>query len=217
MMRNIITLLILTIILIISFSGVSYSMKYVIGPDDILHIKIWGEPAIDDDWVVSENGNIEFPLLGRIKVAGFTVEELTDKLNKELSRYYKNPQTIIKITEYGYCEIYILGEVKSPGVYHYKREATALEAVLMAGGFTRDAKKSSTMVIRNIDMKPEAIKVDMDKVLRENLLALNVELQPGDIIYVPRRFISDVNQFLIDIEPSLTSFIRANSIYRMEW
>ncbi|MGQ9706332.1 MAG: polysaccharide biosynthesis/export family protein [bacterium] len=217
MIRNIITLLFLMLISIISFFGISYGIKYVVGPDDILHIELWGEPMINGDWIVSENGNIDFPLLGRIKVAGLTIEEITDKLNKELLRYYRNPQTIIKIVEYGYCEIYVLGEVRTPGVYHYKRQATALEAILMAGGFTKDAKRSSTMVIRNIDMNPEAIKVNMDSVLKENLLALNVELQPGDIIYVPRRFISNINQFLIDIEPSLTAFIRANSIYRMEW
>lgn len=203
--------------LLISSYTVVFGLQYVIGPDDVLEIKLWGEPEIDDQWVVSENGNIDFPLLGRTKVAGLTVEEVVDKLNDGLSRYYKNPQVMIKIVEYGNCEIYVLGEVKSPGVYHYQREATAMEAILMADGFTRNANKSSTLVIRNVDESPEAIKVDMDKVLRDGMLALNVELRPGDVVYVPERFISNVNQFISDITPSLLAFIRVNSIYRLQW
>ncbi|HEC80268.1 MAG TPA: hypothetical protein ENI43_03325, partial [Firmicutes bacterium] len=87
-------------LLISSYTAV-FGLQYVIGPDDVLEIKLWGEPEIDDQWVVSENGNIDFPLLGRTKVAGLTVEEVVDKLNDGLSRYYKNPQVMIKIVEYG--------------------------------------------------------------------------------------------------------------------
>jgi len=193
------------------------SLEYVIGVDDVLNIKLWMDPDMSGEWLVKENGNINYPILGEVKLAGLTLEEARVKLTEQLIEYYKDPQVNITVTEYGSCEVYVLGEVKTPGVVTYKREATVLEAILKAGGFTDSSRRSSTILIRNIDEDVELMRIDLESVIDEGLISLNIIVQPGDIVYVPSRYISDLNQFLTDISPSMFAFLRVHSMYKLQW
>lgn len=214
-MSRFFNLLVLTFLILISFKCLC--LEYVIGVDDKLNINLWKDTDMSGEWLVKENGNINYPLLGEVKVEGLTLEEARLKLTELLREYYQEPQINITVSEYGSCEVYVLGEVNNPGVVNYKREASVLEAILKAGGFTDNSRENSTMVIRNIDKEVEVMRVDLEKVIDEGLIALNITTQPGDIIYVPSSYISDINQFISDISPSMFAYLRVHSIYKLEW
>ena len=78
-------------------------------------------------------------------------------------------------------------------------------------------KKSSVVVVRQLESTPQIMRVNIDKVIDEGLVALNIPVRPQDIVFVPRTFISNLNEFLNKIYPSLRTFMTINSIYRMEW
>jgi polysaccharide export outer membrane protein len=209
--------LLFSLILIFVLINTSLSLEYVIGVDDILSIDLWRDSDMSGEWIVKENGNINYPLLGEIKLAGLTIDEAQDKLTELLKEYYRDPQVNLTISEYGSCEVYVLGEVENPGIINYSREASVLEVVLKAGGFTKNSRKNSTVVIRNIDEEAEIYRIDLDKVIGEGLIALNINIEPGDIVYVPSTYISDLNQFLANISPAMSSYLRIHSIYKLEW
>ncbi|MFH1887162.1 MAG: FG-GAP-like repeat-containing protein [Pseudomonadota bacterium] len=99
--------------------------------------------------------------------------------------------------------VYVVGEVVHPGVYRIGPTANVLESVLLAGGFSGMAQPASTKIIRGGLEKPEVFSSDLAALLSANDQSENLELQSGDIVYVPRGFIGDVHVFLQKISPLL--------------
>lgn len=93
-------------------------------------------------------------------------------------------------------KIYVLGEVKDPKVVTLKGKMTVVEAVAEAGGYTRDAVLRSIIVIRGEPGAQKGIRVSLKHVLKEADLAQNIDLEPGDIVYVPKSFVADVERFM---------------------
>lgn len=99
--------------------------------------------------------------------------------------------------------IYVFGEVVNPGVYPFGEEINLLGAIAKAGGFSTYAKPNSTKIIRGDITKPEVLSADLYKLLKEGDLSHNITLASGDVVYIPRRFIGDVNAFIKEITPFL--------------
>jgi polysaccharide export outer membrane protein len=190
---------------------------YVIGADDVLYIQLYGDPSMTGLWEVREDGNIKYPLLGEIKAAGCSLEEFNDNLTSALTKYYKDPQVTVTVESYGSCKVFILGQVYKPGVYYYKREATVLEALLLAGGISESGKKNSVIVVRQLESTPQIMRVNIESVVEDGMLAFNIPVKPMDIIFVPKTFIANLNDFLTKLYPSMLTYINLNSIYRIEW
>ena len=98
--------------------------------------------------------------------------------------------------------IFIFGEVGKPGVYNFKgSEIHLIDAVSRAGGVTIFATEKSTKVVRGDPTRPEVISADIEKLIEEGDHTQNVALSNGDLVYVPRSFIGDVNRFVKQISP----------------
>jgi polysaccharide export outer membrane protein len=93
-------------------------------------------------------------------------------------------------------KIYILGEVKAPKVIEFKEKLTLVEAITEAGGYTVNAITRSIIVIRGELGSHKGIRLNLSRVLKEGDIAQNIELKAGDIVYVPRTFIAEVERFL---------------------
>ena len=93
-------------------------------------------------------------------------------------------------------KVFVLGEVKSPKVINIKGKLTLIEAITEAGGYTRDAVTKSIIIIRGELGEQKGYRVSLKKILKKGDIGLNIELKPGDIIYVPKSFIADVERFL---------------------
>ncbi|MDY6989110.1 MAG: FG-GAP-like repeat-containing protein [Thermodesulfobacteriota bacterium] len=99
--------------------------------------------------------------------------------------------------------VYVLGEVNSPGAYPFEREITLLEAVAKAGGTTMYATLESTKIVRGDLSRPEILSSDLERLIKKGDRSQNFVLANRDVVYVPRSFIGDVNEFLEKIRPSL--------------
>jgi len=190
---------------------------YVIGAGDLLEINVFNVERLSGEYPVRYDGVVMFPYVGEIEAAGMPLGEFNDVLNEELAYYYYDPQVIVNVSKYSSCEVYILGEVAKPGIYTFDGRATVLEVIAEAGGFERTAARASTMLVREVDEGPTVTRIDMEKVIDEGVVTLNVPVQRGDIVVVPKTFIANLNQFLSDISPSLAVYLRANSVYRAQW
>lgn len=148
---------------------------YRLGPGDRLKVTVFGHPQESGEFEVDGQGLIAYPLLGTVQARGRTLEELRAYLTKSLDEaFIVDPRVSIEILNYR--PFYIYGEVNRAGSYPYVVGLTARRAVAIAGGFTRRARHSPVIRVREtIDG------VDKDRV------ALDDPVFPGDIIEIERR------------------------------
>lgn len=165
----------------------SQTQSYPIGPGDILQVLVYagGEKQEDFTVAVSPRGTMISPLIGEVEVGGLTAFEVAGKMTGILSRdFFVNPQVLVSVKEYG-KKVYISGEVNRPGAYSIQEGLTALNACILAGGFTEYASPGRAQVTRIENGRPRIIQMDLIKVQRgetEDLI-----LQAGDRIDIPQR------------------------------
>jgi len=172
--------------------------EYIIGEDDILQISVWQNPDLNQEAIVRPDGKISFPLIGDVQASGLSITALDEEITERLKEYIKYPEVSISIKKIGGSRVIVLGQVSSPGIYAVAGKRTIMEAIAMAGGLTRDAVPSSTILIRGGFAAPNAQRINLSRVLKGDV-GRNVVLQSQDIVFVPRKFISDVNYFVSQI------------------
>ena len=112
-------------------------------------------------YVVDSQGNIEFPVIGKINTENKTTEELRDILKKEISKYVLNPQVSVRNTNY---KITVLGEVNRPGTYNIPdAQTTLLEVLGFAGDLSIYGNREDILVLRNIDGTMTKERIDLTK------------------------------------------------------
>lgn len=112
-------------------------------------------------YMVDSQGNIEFPVIGKINTENKTTEELRDILKKEISKYVLNPQVSVRNTNY---KITVLGEVNRPGTYNIPdAQTTLLEVLGLAGDLSIYGNREDILVVRNIDGIMSKERIDLTK------------------------------------------------------
>src|SRR5262245_12129356 len=130
-------------------SGSMSLIDYRIGPEDVLDIAIWNNPAMSRTTPVRPDGMISLPLLNDIQAAGLTPMQLRDAIAAKLTEYLPNPEISVIVREVNHFKVSVLGEVKKPGRYDFKSQATVLDAIAMAGGLSDFAARSRITILRN--------------------------------------------------------------------
>ncbi len=135
---------------------------------------------------MADDGSITMPLLGRLAVAGLTKSELEQLIARLLDeRYVRDPQVTIFVKEYESKKIAVSGAVKKPGTYEMLGQKTLLEMISLAGGLDGDLGKEIIIFRPGEDGTTRRLAVDLDRLVYEADPALNLVVDPGDIIYVP--------------------------------
>lgn len=183
--------------------------EYVIGEEDELFISVWQEEDLKSEVIVRPDGKISFPLVGDIPVAGLTFTQLNEEITQRLKNYIKYPVVSIVLRKLGGKKIIVLGEVTNPGVHSVTGEKTLLEAIALAGGFTQHAVSSSVILIRGGFQNPKGRKFNLTRAIDKADATQNVTLQQEDIIYVPKKFIANVNYVLSQIVEPLSHGVAA--------
>ena len=131
-------------------------------------------------YLIDADGNIEFPVLGTIKIGGLTRSEANKMMKEKLSEYIKNPIVNIRLANF---TITILGEVARPGTYTIQDERISIsEAIGLAGDLTIYGKRDNILLIREIDGKKRYAKLDLSSI---NIVSSsNYYLTQNDVIYV---------------------------------
>jgi polysaccharide export outer membrane protein len=166
-----------------SFPGGS---DYRIGRQDLLEIRVFDLDQLNQTVRVTDDGAITLPLLGRLAVAGLTKNELEQLLARLLeARYVRDPQVTIFVKEYESKKVAVSGAVKKPGTYEMLGRKTLLEMISMAGGLDRDLGKEIIVFRRSEDGTARRLAVDLNRLVFDAEPSLNIEVEPGDIIYIP--------------------------------
>lgn len=150
--------------------------RYVLGPNDRIRLKVYGEPDITGEYEISSGGQVSIPLAGHIKAAGATTPQLERSIAAALAKgIVRDPRVNVEIVQYR--PYYILGEVKKSGEYPYRLGLTVMDAVASAGGFTYRANESKVYLRRSGAGVEETYALDAP-----------VPVFPGDNIRIPERY-----------------------------
>jgi polysaccharide biosynthesis/export protein len=171
---------------------------YQLGHGDILKVAVWSQPELSGEFTVDVAGAITLPLIGSVKAAGQTIAQVESDIRSRLADgYVVNPQVAIGVAQFKSQRVFVVGEVRTPGVVPLSGTLTLIEALSRVGSLTEFAG-GELVVIR----PPEGKQVDgpvlsgdpgAREVLRLDIQALqakgptsNIQLEDGDTIVIPR-------------------------------
>lgn len=174
-------------------SALHAQTDYVVGPQDVLVITVFGEAELSGKFTVEQDGTFTFPQVGRVKAGGLTLRALEQELKKQLADgFLRNPQVAVSIENYRSQRILILGEVRSPGEYQLNGEMTLLAAIARAGSLSTTAGREAVIVRTprhpqkpGEDSEPELIRIDLADLQAGNM-GLNIPLLDGDTVNIPK-------------------------------
>jgi len=173
------------------------SIEYRILPQDRLEVALYKDPAQNSQTASSSNelgqsmnsngilvdakGYITLPLIGKIKVSGLSQAQAANKLSDEYKKYLNTPSVYVEVLN---KRIYVLGEVKSPGVVKLDREKmTLFEAIAFSGDLTDSAVRDNVIILSNdIQNGMQMRRVDLTNF--DTMRYASLMLRPNDIVYV---------------------------------
>jgi polysaccharide export outer membrane protein len=159
---------------------------YLIGAEDVIEVIVWNEPNFSREVVVRPDGKISLPAVGDVQVEGLTPEALTEHLQEVLAQYIKTPKVSVVIRLINSQKVYVLGQVRTPGVFPLQGEMTILQAIARAGGVTEWAKTGGIILLRKTKEGDQRIVVNLRKIIKGSKKGgEDVRLQAGDKIIVP--------------------------------
>jgi polysaccharide export outer membrane protein len=157
-----------------------------LGVDDVFEIRVFGENDLSGTYRVSADGTIDFPLAGRLRVAGLRSEEVQEVIVTKLKAgYLKDPQVSVMIKTWNSRKVAVLGQVQRAGSVDYFPNMTLVDAIALAGGFTPTADRNRVNLRREMGKTVET-KVYAVGDISEGR-SPNVTVLPGDVIVVEER------------------------------
>ena len=174
-----------------SVSSYARETEYKLQPTDVIRITVHEQPDLETKTRVSKDGYITFPLIGKVRAEGLTIQELEITIKEDLEKdYLVTAQVLAFIETYHPRQVSVMGEVNTPGKYDMpeQKEITLLEAIAMAGGFTEDADKNKTRVMRTKEDEQETIIIRVRDITEKGEKEKDIVLEPGDVVFVPESF-----------------------------
>ena len=158
---------------------------YQLNPGDVLNISVWNEESLQQEVLVLPDGTISFPLVGILKVASKTPEQVQDELKQKLSRLIPDPEINLPVRAVDGNNIFIIGKVIRPGRFPMTRPTDVVQALSLAGGFTPYAKSDSIQILRRTGNAQNIFRLDYTRIADGKALETNILLKCGDTIVVP--------------------------------
>lgn len=168
---------------------------YRLSPFDKVSISVYGQPDLESEQLITDEGAVFLPLLGAVNIEGKTVAEASKQIEKAFveAEYLRKPVVTISIEEFAPKVVTILGEVNEPGTIELARgrSGTTIQmAVAQAGGFKNAAKTNAVVLTRANPNSDETVSkvIDVDDIIsRTDQDEQPLLLEAGDVVFVPRR------------------------------
>ena len=161
---------------------------YIIGAGDNLNIIVWRNPELSMSVPVRPDGKVAAPLVEEIVAQGKTSTELARDVEKQLSKYVRDPVVTVLVTGFvgPYSEqIRVVGEAARPQFLSYKKNMTLLDVMIAVGGLTDFAAGNKATILRTGDGGKQYA-VRLKDLIKRGDVSANVEMKPGDILVIPQ-------------------------------
>jgi polysaccharide export outer membrane protein len=185
--------------------------RYRLVSGDVIDVIYRYTPEFNQSVTIQPDGFVLLEIVGDLKISGLTLEQARQKIIGKASVRLKDPEVTLLLKEFQKPYFVVSGEVVQTGKFEMRENLTALQAVMMAGGFKESAKVSQIVVFRKLNAEFAEVKtLNLKNVKKTSDLENDLTLQSGDIIFVPRNTFSKIEKFvrLSSIGSILTPIIR---------
>ncbi len=169
---------------------------YTIHPGDVVDIKFFYNPELNETVTVRPDGAISLPLVADLHVVGRTPEEVRRALYDAYGRELKRPDVAVMVRSFSGQRVYIDGEVVRPGMLPLTGPVTVLQSIAAAGGLKETARPEEVIILRRAQGRLAPMTVDVAKAITGEDTSGDIALAPFDIVYVPRSAIADINRWV---------------------
>jgi protein involved in polysaccharide export with SLBB domain len=158
-----------------------------LGPGDTFEVTVYDEKDLSGKYRVADDGSINFPLVGRVDVAGRGPTAIAKTIQEALrdKQILRTPSVSIFVLEYASKRINVVGAVQRPGSLPWTSGMGVVQAISVAGGLTALAAGNDTIVTRREAGRPKRYKVSVRRITEGQ--EADFTLEAGDIVYVPER------------------------------
>lgn len=175
---------------------------YILGPDDELRIRVWGQVNFNADVRVDRSGSVYLPQVGAIHVAGLKFSELEQHIRTEIGRVYRNFNLTVDAGQLRSIQVFVVGQARRPGSYTISSLSTLVNALFASGGPSAQGSlrhillKRSGKTVTDFDLYDLLVNGDKSK---------DAQLLPGDVIFIPPT----------GPQVALTGSVRHSAIYEL--
>lgn len=166
-------------------TAVAQVPAYTIRPGDRLMVSVWGNEELDREIRVLPDGSISYPLVGRLVVAERTVSEVREELTVRISEFIAEAEVSVMVADNAGSQVYVLGNVNTPGAFPLLAPLTVVRALALAGGLNPFADTDDIRIIRGEGDAQRILNVNYDDLLGGRNLQSNHVLMAGDTVLVP--------------------------------
>ena len=189
-----------------SAANTQNTTDYIMCPGDVLQVVVYGHEDLStpanasnsSPYVVRPDGKVSFPLIGDVDVTGKTVAQFREELASRFSQYLVTPSISVNVMKLGTTRVYVLGEIKRPGLYELEKSHKVIDALAKAEGFTEKSGKKNVFLVRAGSTEVE--KLNINNFLTKGDQKGNVVLNEGDCLYLTSNhkilFSKDIMPFL---------------------
>ena len=172
--------------------------RYRIEADDIMELSFRYTPEFDQEVTVQPDGFIQLKgLPDEVHVQGLTVPELIVELKKAYADVLNDPVISVVLRDFEKPYFIAGGQVGKPGKYDLRGDTTAGQAIAIAGGFADYAKNKQVLLFRRYSNDTVEVKIyDLKKIMKGKDVEEDPMLQPGDMLFVPKTWMANVDRFL---------------------
>ncbi len=182
-------------------------VRYTLGPDDVVEITVMRHPEFSGVYPINLEGKIQYKFIGDIDVSGLTKKKLEAKIKNIISRFVINPEVNVTILEYKSKVIYVVGEVGRPGKYYMRADSIPVREAVVAAGLPTlaAAMRRCRLITPAEDGKAKIRNVDLYALLYGGNLKQNIQMHPGDVLYVPATIMAKVVRVINPVTAPISS------------
>ena len=148
-------------------------------------MRVFGEGDLTGTYRIGPEGTIDYPLVGRVMVAGQLPSTIAQILQDKLTKFVHQPQVSVLVREMNSKRVIVYGQVQKPGTFPYTDAMTIVQAISLAGGFTSMAARERVVISRVEKDQQQSIQINLLEISAGK--APNRFVSPGDEVYVPER------------------------------
>jgi polysaccharide export outer membrane protein len=171
--------------------------RYTLHAGDVITLDYRYTPEFNQTVTIQPDGYVTLNIVGDVKVAGFTLDEAHDQIIKMASSRLNHPELNLTLKDFEHPYIVVAGEVAKPGKFELREDTTALQAVMLAGGFKDSARDTKIVLFRRInEQMAEVRQLNLHNVRQTSDLERDTVLQPGDMLLVTRNKLEHLSRFM---------------------
>lgn len=173
------------------------NIRYILQPGDEVTVQYRYTPEFDQTAKIQPDGFISLEVIGEVKLGGLSMNQAKDLITEKAKVRLKDPEVALSLKDFEKPFFVVAGEVTKPGKFELHDNITALQAIMLAGGFKDQAKASQVIVFRRLNSDVSETKVlNFKAAAQKGGSFQDLPLQPGDMLMVPQNTITRIERYL---------------------